>query len=699
MFEFSIAKKYLWPKRKQLSVSLIGLLSVFVISLVIWLLLLFLSITEGIEKNWLSKVTSLNAPLRILPTEEYYNSYFYQIDAISSKSDYHLKSIGEKLIAETTDPYCPENDEEPPFYWPIPDFNQNNQLKDLVKEVFTSVTQVGQLHQIPLQIEDYEVAGALMRLRQVRQGDSFSSQNTDAQSFLTQATYIASITENKTALYDLLEPPSMKDLNHLIYLADRIQDTKSANDKPTLHSERRTVADRQLLRSILSNIVIKQIATNPSSWQLDPSLLTEKKSYEAYARFASKQLMSVIVPVDANVTFHNEMVKGSLEKVGDALCFQTEGKSYPIHPLVPVFADRKIVFDVISNTLTLPASMSSISDCSLRVKTLLQGEWITGEIPYKEIELVEAEVTQTFLQEPDLLPPWYIQVSGTIKLPEGGILLPNNFREYNVLMGDSGYLSYGSATPTSMQEQRLFVRVAGFYDPGVMAVGARFALSDRFIPRHINESSQSMTLDPMLSNGIQVWFKDLKKTPLIAREITAKLDREGLSAYWKVVPFYNYEFAKDLMEQFQSDRYLFMLIGVIILFVACSNIISLLLLLVNDKKQEIGILLSLGAKKRSIATIFGLCGIAMGVASCLVGSFAAYFTLHHIDALVHILNTLEGRDAFNSVFYGTSLPNTLSKDSLVFIVATTPIVSMLAGLIPAIKACRLKPSAILRSDS
>ena len=61
-------------------------MSVFVISLVVWLVLVFLSITSGIEKNWLSKLTSLHAPIRISPTEEYYQSYYYNIDSISSKS-------------------------------------------------------------------------------------------------------------------------------------------------------------------------------------------------------------------------------------------------------------------------------------------------------------------------------------------------------------------------------------------------------------------------------------------------------------------------------------------------------------------------------------------------------------------------------------------------------------------------------------
>jgi len=44
-------------------------MSVVVISCVVWLMLLFLSITGGIEKRWLHKLTSLNGQVRITTTQ------------------------------------------------------------------------------------------------------------------------------------------------------------------------------------------------------------------------------------------------------------------------------------------------------------------------------------------------------------------------------------------------------------------------------------------------------------------------------------------------------------------------------------------------------------------------------------------------------------------------------------------------------
>ena len=140
------------------------------------------------------------------------------------------------------------------------------------------------------------------------------------------------------------------------------------------------------------------------------------------------------------------------------------------------------------------------------------------------------------------------------------------------------------------------------------------------------------------------------------------------------------------------------MIGVIILLVACTNIISLLVLLVSDKKKEIGILRAMGAKRRSIAAIFAFSGAGLGLFSCLLGILLAFFTLKNIDHLVYFLSSLHVHDAFNPQFFWTSLPHEISHRALLFAAFATPILALLAGLVPAIKAARLNPCETLRSE-
>jgi lipoprotein-releasing system permease protein len=88
----------------------------------------------------------------------------------------------------------------------------------------------------------------------------------------------------------------------------------------------------------------------------------------------------------------------------------------------------------------------------------------------------------------------------------------------------------------------------------------------------------------------------------------------------------------------------------------------------------------------------------MGAVSSLFGTALAVFTLRHLDSLVSFLSALQGRAAFHPAFFGQSLPNQLSYEALLFVLIATPLLSLAAGLIPALKASRIRPSSVLRSE-
>jgi lipoprotein-releasing system permease protein len=688
MFELSVALKYLVPRRKQLSVSLISLLSIAVISLVVWLVLVFLSVTEGIEKTWLNKLTALNAPLRITPTSQYYSSYYYQIDAISGNSQYSLKSIAEKAQAERTDPYNPLEDGELPARFPLPDENRDHSLKDPVKGLYAALANLKKLHP-DLAYQDFEISGALLRLQLLRM--SMGVRKEENQGYLTQVSYLATFPDQCPNLSSLLIPPKEKDLNHLLYLSSHTTEF-SRQDAPSLVSMTSRENAQSRVYQLLKNVEIQQLKPRFPLWQLPNSLLPEKIPFQGFAQFYQGKLHRIDLPVKfPQGTNCADQVK--VWREGSTVFLENlKGVKEPISSSVPLLVEGSFSLDVLETML------SKNSETLFKIRANLQGVKLQGNVNLHGLEISKAN----FLKNKQTA-PWLIQTNSTLALPineekESGVLLPKSFLDNGVLIGDRGYLSYSSSTSTSVQEHRLPVFVAGFYDPGILSVGNKCILVPSFVTRTINASSSSFNLDKTQSNGVLVWFDDLQSAEKIKKEIFSALTAKGLDPYWKITTFREYDFAKDLMQQFQSDKYLFALVGIIILVVACCNIISLLVLLVNDKKREIGILQAMGASKYSIAAIFGFCGITMGILSSIIGISAALFTLHNIDSIVQILSFIQGHDAFNATFFGKSLPNELSHHAVLFIVIATPTISLLAGLVPAIKACRLRPSVTLRSE-
>ena len=148
----------------------------------------------------------------------------------------------------------------------------------------------------------------------------------------------------------------------------------------------------------------------------------------------------------------------------------------------------------------------------------------------------------------------------------------------------------------------------------------------------------------------------------------------------------------------KSDRNLFSLISLIIMIVACSNIISMLIILVHDKKKEIAIMRALGATKKSVAAIFGICGFFMGAFGSALGSTLAILTIKNISVLLSFLSSLQGFEVLNSAFYGTSIPQELSMSAFVFVIISCTAASTIAGIVPAIQASRINTSEALRNE-
>lgn len=681
MFEFSIVRKYLIPRKKQLSVALIAAMSTAVISLVVWLVLVFLSVTSGIERGWLEKLTSLNGPLRITPTQAYFSSHYYLTDTVSARSNFTPKSIGQKAATAQTDPYDPISDPEIPLHWMPADRYADGSLKDPVKIAY------GILNEKKLNFQDFEISGALLKLELMRNvSPLITVRGEESQSFLTQVSYLASFSDKNPNIQSLLIKPTIKDLNHLFFLT-HYSPSSVTQDTPSFGKPTTKRGFQERIESLLSSIKIKELKTSMNLWRVPPSLLPEGDVFAASAYEKSGHVNHLILQKDA---------PGKLVKKGGTLFYN----DVPVN--APIFLDDGITF----KAELVPSSMEDamqLRDLRFAVEGKLQGHTVEGEIAWDGVEIAAADVKTEFDSKPISSPFWSHRVKENLVLPmiasrEKGVLLAKSFQDAGVMIGDRGYLSYPAATASSVQEQRLPVYIAGFYDPGIMSVGNKCILVHPSIARTINAAAQNQQFDKTISNGIQVWFQDIKQASQIKDELQLAFDQAGIGHYWKISTYQEYDFAKDLLLQFQSDKYLFTLIGVIILTVACCNIISLLVLLVNDKKREIGILQAMGASPKSIALIFGGCGAMMGILSSLIGTAAAVLTLHNLDSLVHLLSIIQGRDAFNAVFYGSSLPNQLSEQALIFVLIATPLLSLLAGLVPAIKACRLRPSSILRSE-
>jgi lipoprotein-releasing system permease protein len=383
--------------------------------------------------------------------------------------------------------------------------------------------------------------------------------------------------------------------------------------------------------------------------------------------------------------------------------------------LLTFYANNQSVFNELTKTpityatgtafkaQLIPASIEQakrIDQVLFEVTVPIQGSVLQGNVPYRGLEIASADLKSNALSSPF----WVHQsISSHFILPIDeeigeGIILPKSFKEAGVLIGDRGHLSYFAATASLLQEQYLPVYVAGFYDPGIIPIGNKFIFVNPNMTSVIR-ASHNQDDKSSLTNGINVRFDQLKFAEDVKQDLLKSFQDKGINRYWDIQTYKEYEFTKEIIQELQSQKNIFMLIAVVIILVACSNIISMLIILVNDKKTEIGILRSMGASSKSIALIFGFAGAAIGVLGSLIGIAAAVLTLHYLGSLIAFLSRLQGYDVLNTSFYGQILTHEISYEALFFVLIATCVISILAGIVPAVKACLLKPSEILRSGN
>jgi lipoprotein-releasing system permease protein len=643
VFELSILWKYLIPKKGRMSMTLITLMSVTVISLVVWLIVFFLSIMSSIEKGWLEKLTSLHAPIKITPTEEYFSSYHYLVDTISEKAGYTPRNFQEKIF--NGDVHNPKTDVAPPPHW-----KSDNQHKDPVQVIHDILKELSQENP-DLSFQDFEIGGALLQLHLLR---SPTPHETTKQ-ILTAPSYLISFTGKNPCLKKHLLRPSPEDIIHFLSMGPQ---------------------------KLSSQITIKTVSIN----QIPPAFLPENTPITAEALHCEEKIIKFIIGSKGGV----------LKKIQNKIYWN--GKEVPY--ATPIYLKNN-VFSTCKNpgeTILGEIQEKSIFFKSNAFKTPLQ-----GRLPLSEMKILEAEVQTLFPSPPTEEPVWPYQVKNQLVLPtqrngSTGIVLAKKFYDNGVRIGDTGFLSYTATTTAIQQEQQIPITVCGFYNPGIVSIGSNYILTNPNIIHLINTSSLLLPIEKTTSSGFFVWIKNIKQASRLKDNLIQRLTEKNIQQYWKISTYNEFDFVKEMLQQFQNDKNLFLLIGGIILIVACSNIISLLVIVVNDKKREIGVLQALGASKKSITFIFCGLGAALGLIGSLLGICTSVITLHYLDGILKILSFFQEQLASTPSFYTETMSKALNYQAIGFVLIITPVLSITAAIIPTLKACRLSPSTILRGE-
>ncbi len=135
---------------------------------------------------------------------------------------------------------------------------------------------------------------------------------------------------------------------------------------------------------------------------------------------------------------------------------------------------------------------------------------------------------------------------------------------------------------------------------------------------------------------------------------------------------------------------------VLVIGVACFNIVSTLIMAVKDKQGDIAIMRTLGANNGFIKQIFIWYGLLAGMKGCLIGIVLGVVLALNLTPIIQSIETLLDKKLLSDgIYFVDFLPSELHWFDVVLVLVAALVLSLLASLYPASRAAKLQPAQVL----
>ncbi|MDD5035382.1 MAG: lipoprotein-releasing ABC transporter permease subunit [Methylococcaceae bacterium] len=275
-----------------------------------------------------------------------------------------------------------------------------------------------------------------------------------------------------------------------------------------------------------------------------------------------------------------------------------------------------------------------------------------------------------------------------LKPGEFGIMLGEELANYlGVLVGDKVTVITPqlNTAPAGIMPKIQRFSVVGTFKVGMFEYDRNMALIQ------LDDAAKLLRLEDAVS-GLRLKLDDILKAPQIIAEIGPRLGDGYQFSDWTQAHSNFYLAVRT------EKRVMFIILSMIVA-VAAFNIVSTLVMVVNDKRADIAILRTQGLYPRQVMGIFMVLGTVIGLFGVLLGFVGGVSLALNLETIVPAIERALGMHFMSDdMYYINELPSKLLWSDVWQVSATAFLLSLLATLYPAWQASRIQPAEELRYE-